>query len=198
MNTLGAGLFLLSLTGRDGLQHSPDSEHAGESKSEVKITDLDSPPTSGKGLGIPTRWNGISLFRVRIWMGIALVAALALLVVTILGSILHQPEAAKVTTQPVSINYPVSLSVVAGVCYASSTTGMVTAIRVNDGRFLWHHASGKAGEGSVTMVDGIIFLAPLLPPDSTASTITVAALRASDGSSLWSRTLPIILRCLFN
>ena len=173
------------------MQHIPDPEHAGESKSDVEITDLDSPPESDKVPARHTRRHRMSSFRVRIWMSTAVIAGIALLVVTVLVSLLHPPEAAKVIAPSLPINYPVSLSVFAGVCYTSSATGVVTAIRVSDGVFLWHHASGKAGEGSVTVVDGVIYLAPLLPPDSTVLTVTVDALRASDGSPLWSRTLPI-------
>src|SRR5579863_6162002 len=173
------------------LPHIPDPEHAAESNTEVEITNLDSPPLPGKIPARPPRQHQVFSLQVRIWVGIAMIAGIALLFVAVLGSILHQPEAAKVIAPTLPINYPVSLSEVAGVCYASSTTGVVTAIRVGDGLFLCHHASGKAGEGSVTVVDGVIYLAPLLPPDSKASTITVEALRASTGSPLWSRTLPI-------
>jgi outer membrane protein assembly factor BamB len=171
--------------------HIPDPERAEEGNSEVEITDLDSPPEAGKVAGTPTRRHRISSFRVRAWMSIALIAAVTLLVVIILISTLHLPEVAKVTAPSLPTNYPVSLSVVAGVCYASSTTGVVTALRVNDGAVLWRHASGKAGEGSITIVDRVIYLAPLLPPDSSASTVTIEALRASNGSPLWSRSLPI-------
>ncbi len=118
-------------------------------------------------------------------MSIAVIVAIALLVVTVLVSILHQPEVAKKTLPPLPVNYPVSLSVAGGICYASSTTGVVTAMRASDGAVLWHHASGKAGEGSVTVVDGVIYLAPLYPSGSTASTVTIEALRARDGSQLW-------------
>ncbi len=171
--------------------HIPDPERAEEGNSEVEITDLDSPTASGKVPGKPTGWRRVSSLRVRVWMGIALIAAVALLIVTVLGNLLHLPEAAKVPAPPVPINYPVSLTAVAGVYYASSTTGVVTALRVNDGAVLWRHASGKAGEGSITVVDGVIYLAPLLPPDSSASTVAIEALRASKGSPLWSRSLPI-------
>jgi eukaryotic-like serine/threonine-protein kinase len=173
------------------LQHIPDPEHRAESNAEVEITDLDAPPESGEAPGKPARRHRESKFRVRVWMSVAVIAGVALLVVTVLGSVLHLPEAAKVSAPSLPINYPVSLTVFAGVCYTSSTTGVVTAIRVSDGAFLWHHASGKAGEGSVTVVDGVIYLAPLLPPDSTVSTVTIEALHASDGSLLWFRTLPI-------
>lgn len=190
-NALGAGLFSPSPASRCVLQHIPDPEHAAESNAEVEITDLDSPPASGEVTAKPARQHRISSLRVRAWMSIALIAAVTLLVVAVLVSVLHLPEATKKTAPSLPINYPVSLSVFEGLCYTSSTTGVVTAIRISDGVFLWHHASGKAGEGSVTVVDGAIYLAPLLPPDSTVSTVTVEALRASDGSPLWSRTLPI-------
>jgi outer membrane protein assembly factor BamB len=173
------------------LQHNPDPEHAAESNAEVEITDLDSPPASGKVPGKPTGWRRVSSLRVRAWMSIALIAAVALLGVTVLVSILHLPEAAKVIAPSLPTNYPVSLVAADGVCYISSTTGVVTALRTHDGEILWHHAVGKAGEGSITVVDGVIYLAPFFPSGSTASTVTIEALRASDGSQLWSRTFPI-------
>lgn len=173
------------------LQNSPDPEHTAERNAEVEITDLDSSPASGKVSGRPARQYGLFSFRVRISMSIALLAAIILLVFTILGSLLHQPEVAQKTRPILPVNYPVSLSVAGGICYASSTTGVVTALRSSDGVVIWRHASGKAGEGSVTIVDGVIYLAPILPPDSKDSTIPIEALRASDGSLLWSRTLPL-------
>ncbi len=171
--------------------HIPEPEHAEEGNSEVEITDLDSPPEAGKAPGRPTRRRRVSKFRVRAWMSIAVFVGVAILVVTVLGNLLHLPQAAKVPATHAAINYPVSLSVVAGVCYASSSSGVVTALRINDGKSLWRHASGKAGEGSITVIDGVIYLAPLLPPDSKASNITIEALRASNGSQLWTRTLPL-------
>lgn len=171
--------------------HIPDPEHAGESKPEVEITDLDSLPESGKVPGRPTRRKRVSSLRLRAWMSIALVAAVALLIVTVLVSLLHMPATTKVTIPSLPTNYPVSLSVASGVCYASSSTGVVTALRVSDGAVLWHHASGKAGEGSITVVDGIIYLAPLFSAGSTALAVTIEALRAKDGAQIWSRTLPM-------
>ncbi|MHB8595301.1 MAG: outer membrane protein assembly factor BamB family protein [Ktedonobacteraceae bacterium] len=172
------------------MQHIPDPEHAGENKSEVEITDLDSPTETGKVPGRPTKLRRVSKFRVRAWMSIAVIVAITLLIVTVLVSILHLPEAAKVPEPSLPVNYPVSLSAAGGICYVSSTTGVVTALRVNDGGVLWHYASGKAGEGSITVVDGVIYLAPLYPSGSNASTVTIEALRARDGSQLWIRTFP--------
>ena len=171
--------------------HIPDPEHAGDNKSEVEITDLDSPFASGKVPARHTKRHRMSSLRVRIWMSIAVIVAIALLVLTVLGSLLQQPEVVKKSLPPLPVNYPVSLSVAGGICYASSTTGVVTAIRASDGAVLWHHASGNAGKGSVTIVNGIIYLAPLFPPDSKASNITIEALRANNGSRLWSRTIPL-------
>jgi len=178
-----------SLPTRWCILHIPDPESTDKSKSEVEITDLDSPPEAGKVPKRPTQHQGY-LFRVRVWMSIALIAAIALLVVTVLVSLFHPTGAGKVIAPFLPINYPVSLAVANGVCYSSSTTGVVTALRTHDGEILWHHAGGKAGEGSVTIVDGVIYLAPLYPSGSNTSTVTIEALRARDGSQLWIRTLP--------
>ena len=163
----------------------PDPEHAAGGEAEVEITDLD----SGKRPGRYTRRSLLSSFRARTWMSIAVVAGLALLVVAVLVSVSPLPKAARVTVPP-QINYPVSLSVVGGICYATAPTGVVTALRVNDGSLLWRHAGRKAGEESAIVVDGVIYLTPLFPYGSDATTVTVDALRASDGSPLWSRTFP--------
>jgi outer membrane protein assembly factor BamB len=162
----------------------PDPDHAAEGETEVEITDLD----SGKVSGRSTRRR--PSFRARAWMSLAVIAGLALLVAAVLVSVLHLPKAGRMTAPPVHINYPVSLSVVDGICYASSTNGVVTAIRVSDGSLLWRHAGGIKSQESATVVDGVVYLAPLLPPGSTDPTVTIDALRASDGFPLWSRTLP--------
>lgn len=170
--------------------NTPDPKHAAGGETEVEITNLDSPPGTGKVPERSTRRNRVPSFQMRIWMSIAMIAGIALLVVTVLVSLSHLPKAARVSVPPLQINYPVSLSVVDGICYANSTNGVVTALRVSDGALLWRHEGRKAGEASATVVDGVVYLAPLLPPDSDATTVTVEALRASDGSPLWSRTLP--------
>lgn len=164
----------------------PDPEHAARDETEVEITDLD----SGKISGRSTRRSRMPSFRARAWMSLAMIAGIALLVATILASVLHVPKAARVTAPPVRSNDAVSLSVLDGICYASSPTGVVTALRVSDGSLLWRYAGGTTGEESVTTADGVVYLAPLLPLDSTATRVTVEALRARDGSPLWSRTFP--------
>jgi outer membrane protein assembly factor BamB len=162
----------------------PDPEHAAGGETEVEITDLD----SGKVSGRSTR--GRPSFRARAWMSLAVIAGLALLVVAVLVNVSHLPKAGRMTAPPVHINYPVSLSVVDGICYAIAPNGVVTALRVSDGSLLWRHAGGKTGEESAIVVDGVVYLTPLLPPGSNDPTVTVEALHASDGSPLWSRTLP--------
>jgi outer membrane protein assembly factor BamB len=164
----------------------PDPEYAAGGETEVEITDLD----SGKVPGRYTGRNRVPSFRARAWMSLAMIAGIALLAVAVLVSVSHLPKATTVTAPLVHINYPVSLSVVDGICYATATNGVVTAIRVSDGSLLWRYAGGKTGQESATVVDGVVYLAPLLPPGSTDPTVTVEALRASDGSPLWSRTLP--------
>jgi len=123
-------------------------------------------------------------------MSVAVIAGVAVLAAVVMVSVLHLPKATRVTLPPVRINFPVSLSVVDGICYTTAPNGVVSALRVSDGLLLWRHAGGKTGEESATVVDGVIYLAPLLPYESTATAVTVDALRASDGSPLWSRTLP--------
>ena len=153
----------------------PDPEHATGEETEVEITDLD----SGKSAERSTRGNRVSSFRARAWRSLAVIAGIALLVAVVLVSVSQLPKVVRVTS-PVPINYPVSLTVVAGICYATATNGVVTALRVNDGVPLWRHVGGKTGEESATVVDGIVYLAPLLPPDSTATTVTIETLRASN------------------
>ena len=162
----------------------PDPEHAARGETEVEITDLD----SGKVIGSST--NRVPSFRARAWMSLAMIAGIALLVATVLMGVLHLPKAARVTAPPVHINDPISLSVVDGICYVSSPNGVVRALRVSDGSVLWRHAGKTAVEESTTVADGVVYLAPLLALDSTATSVTVEALRASDGSPFWSRTFP--------
>jgi outer membrane protein assembly factor BamB len=170
---------------------TPDPEFAAEDENEVEFTDLDLPPGTGK---IPKRlasWRKVRLFRTRAWMSIAIIAGIALLVFTVLVNVLHVPKAARVTVQvqPVQINYPVSLSVVDGICYANATDGVVTAFRVKDGVLIWRHVGRITSEESATVVDGVIYLAPIVPVGSHVTSLTVEALRARDGVSLWSRSL---------
>jgi outer membrane protein assembly factor BamB len=123
-------------------------------------------------------------------MSIAVIAGITVLAVAVLVSVSHLPKAARVNAPPLHINFPVSLSVVDGICYTTAPNGVVTALRVSDGSLLWRHVGRKTGEESATVVDGVVLLAPLFPPGSTDPTVTIEALRASDGSPLWSRTLP--------
>ena len=164
----------------------PDPEYAAGSETEVEITDLD----SGKIPGRSTRRNRVPPFRARAWMSIAVIAGITVLAVAVLVSVSHLPKAARVNAPPLHINFPVSLSVVDGICYTTAPNGVVTALRVSDGSLLWRHVGRKTGEESATVVDGVVLLAPLFPPGSTDPTVTIEALRASDGSPLWSRTLP--------
>jgi outer membrane protein assembly factor BamB len=165
---------------------TPDPEHTTKGEIEVEITDLDTGKFSRKS----TNGSQVPSFRTRAWMSLALIASITLLVATVLVSVWHVPNAARVTAPSVQINYPVSLSVVDGICYASSPNGVVTAIRVSDGSLLWHHSSRITGEVSATTVGGVVYLVPLLPFDSTGTSVSIEALRAGDGSPLWSHTFP--------
>jgi outer membrane protein assembly factor BamB len=169
---------------------TPDPEFAAEGENEVEITDLISPIGNGK---VPKKYASrrkIRLFPMRTWMSVAIIAGIVLLAFTVLLNVSHVPEAARVTVQPVQINYPVSLSVVDGICYANAPNGVVTAFRVRDGVLIWRHVGEAKGEELATVVDGIIYLFPILRFDSHVTAVTVKALHASDGTSLWSRTLP--------
>lgn len=165
---------------------TPDSEHPVESETEVRITDLDAPSSTA-----PARFTGrhqrIS-FRVRIGMGIVILAGVTLLGIVVLRSVLLPPQTAK-TTLPPQVHYPLSLTEVDGIGYAITANGVVSAFRVSNGTLLWHHAVRSTGEEAITVVDGVIYLAPS-PYNSSATTATIAALRAGDGSLLWSRTFP--------
>jgi len=112
---------------------TPDPEFVAEDKNEVEITDLDSPAKTGKVLGKFPIWSQIPSFRARTWMSMAIIACIVLLFFTIQVNAPHVPIAAKVNVQPVQINYPVSLSVVDGICYTNAPNGVVTAIRISDG-----------------------------------------------------------------
>ena len=164
----------------------PDPEHTSGGETQVKITDLDSDKVTRRS----TRRFQMPSFRTRAFMNLAIILGIALLSAVVLVSVLHVPKAARITLPPIHFNYPVSLSVVDGICYTTAPNGVVTAVRVADGSLLWRHASRKASEESVTVVDGIAFLAPLVPPGSNDPSVTIDALRASNGSPLWSRTLP--------
>ncbi len=165
---------------------TPDPEFASDEKDEVEFTNLDWPFITGKVLKKFESWSRISPFRARAWMTIAIIAGIAILVFTVL----HGPQVAKVTVHPVQINYPVSLSVVGEIGYTTAPDGVVTAFRVKDGVVIWRHVGKSTDEQSATVVDGVIYLTPNLPFDSHVTTVTVHALRARDGSPLWSRTLP--------
>ena len=148
-------------------------ESAAEGENEVEITDLVSPTGTGK---IPMRFASrrkVGLFQTRAWMSIAIIVGIALLVFTVLLNVLHMPKAARVSVQPVQINYPVSLSVVDGICYASALNGVVTAFRVKDGVLIWRHVGRTTSEESVTGVDGVIYLAPILPHGSPVTSMAV-------------------------
>jgi outer membrane protein assembly factor BamB len=169
---------------------TPDPEFAAQDKNEVEITDLDSPSKTGKVPKRPAGRREVRLFRTRTWMSLAIIAGIALLAFAVLLNVSHVHKAARMTIQPVQINYPVSLSEVEGICYANAPNGVVTAFRVRDGVLIWRHVGRSKSEESATVVDGVIYLTPILPNGSHVTSMTVEALRARDGVSLWSRSLP--------
>ena len=173
--------------------NTPDPENAAGDETEVEITDLDLPTGTGNLPGRSTRRRLELSPRERVWMRIAVIAGIVLLVVVVLVSLPHTPEpatVARMTVLPLSAIHPLSLSVDDGIAYVSSPDGTVTALRVSNGFRLWRYEGGKVGETSTTVADGAVFLCTLTF-DNDAMTVRVDALGASDGSLLWSRTLPV-------
>src|SRR5216683_458620 len=173
--------------------NTPDPENAAGDETEVEITDLDSPTGTGNLPGRSTRRRLAPSPRERVWMSIAVIEGIVLLVVVVLVSLPRTPEpatVARVTVLPQSAVHPFSLSVDDGIAYASSPDGTVTALRVSDGFRLWRYEGGKVGETSTTVADGAVFLCTLTFDNDTL-TVRVDALGASDGSPLWSHTLPV-------
>jgi outer membrane protein assembly factor BamB len=169
--------------------NTPDAENATGGDAEVEITDLDAPETS-KGPGRYTRRRREPSSRGRLWMSIAVIEGIVLLAVVVLVSFPHAPiRVARVSTPALPATHPLSLSVVDGIAYASSPDGTVTALQVSNGNILWHQAGSNIGEASTSVIDGMVYIASLTFEDA-AVTVTINALRANDGSPLWSRTLP--------
>jgi outer membrane protein assembly factor BamB len=155
---------------------------------EVEITDLDAPKT-GTIPGSYTRRGQVPSLLERIWMNLAVIAGIALLVILVLGNVLHTSESAQEAKATISATHPRFLSVADGIAYASSPDGTVMALRASDGFLLWRHEGQTAVEVSTTVVDGVVFLA-LQTFENDVRAVKVDALRTSDGSLLWSRTLP--------
>lgn len=159
---------------------------------EVEITDLDAPSEPDRAPGREKRHGLVLSLRAYGGMRSAVFAALALLVVVLVRvpPPAEPATVARVTVLPLSAVHPLSLSVVDGIAYACSPDGTVTALQVSDGLLLWRHEGGNVGETSTTVADGAVLLFTLTF-DNSAMTVRVEALRASDGSPLWSRTLPV-------
>ncbi|MEO6889611.1 MAG: PQQ-binding-like beta-propeller repeat protein [Ktedonobacteraceae bacterium] len=175
----------------------PDPESVAQSETQVEITDLGGPSAFNKVSKKFIQGKRIFSFHRRTWMTLATVVGIVVLGGIVLGNVWYQPKKEPVNDLP-HIQYPVSLSVADGVCYATATNGVVTALRIRDGSLLWHHTDAKTNEATATVIDGIVYLVPLYPNDPTATTGTVEALRASDGVPLWFRTLPRDSRTLFH
>ena len=167
--------------------NTPDSENA-RGDTEVEITDLDAPKT-GTIPGSYTRRGQVPSLRERIWMSLAVIAGIALLVILVLGPVPHTSVPAQVARATIPAAHPWFLSVADGIAYASSPDGTVMALRARDGLLLWRHEGKTAVEESTTVADGVVFLA-LLTFENDVRAVRVEALRASDGSLLWFRTLP--------
>lgn len=169
--------------------NTPNSENATGGDAEVEITDLDAPETS-KVPERDTRRRREPSPRERVWMSIAVIEGIVLLAVVVLVSLPHAPaRVARVTASSLPATHPLSLSIVDGIVYASSPDGTVTALQVSDGSFLWHHAGSNIGQASTSVIDGMVYISSLIF-ENAAVIVTIDALRADDGSPLWSHTLP--------
>jgi outer membrane protein assembly factor BamB len=74
-----------------------------------------------------------------------------------------------------------------GVLYVGAFDGSVDALSENDGSLLWRHEGGGGGPASITVTQGVIYLA--FYTTSGVNTIArIAALRANDGLVLWRYT----------
>ena len=164
-----------------------NTEYDAGNDSEVEIIDLDVHPTVGRRYKQQTQQHWIAPRQRHLVMSIMVIIGVVSLFALI--GFPSTPKPAKVPVTPAQVNYPVSLAVIDGVAYIGSTDGTVTALRVGDGVPLWTYHN-KSGEESITVANGVVYLVPYIFDNSTAtvSIVTVDALRATDGSRLWSRT----------
>lgn len=182
--------------------NSSDPEMGEGSDTEVKIIDLDEFPRVQQAHYRHRKWSWMLLHQRRLLMGVAVIVGIAILVAQF--RVPSAPKTTKGTTSNMQINYPVSLSTRDGISYVGSTDGTVTALRVSDGFQLWQYKGGPAGEESVTVADGIVYLVPFTFDNSTAmvSSVTLYALHANNGTLLWSRTFttnsPATLQLIVN
>ncbi len=169
--------------------NSSDSEMGEGSDTEVEISDLDEFSRINQAHDRHRKWSWILVHQRRLLMGVAMMVGIALLVALIRFP--STPKTTQGTASDIPINYPISLSTLDGISYVGSTDGTVTALRVSDGVPMWQYKGGPAGEESVTVADGIVYLVPFTFDNSTAtvSNVTVNALDARNGTLLWSRTL---------
>jgi outer membrane protein assembly factor BamB len=129
--------------------------------------------------------------RIRIGMGIALLAGVALLGAAVLRSVLPLSEAAKGSLPP-QIHYPLTLTVVDGVVYlapsvfysSSATTATIAALRADNGSLLWSRTFPRDYRTyfQLTVANGFVYIRTV--EDS------LEVLRATDGSQLWQYTAP--------
>ncbi len=110
------------------------------------------------------------------------------------GSSSHprQTPTAGPTVSPSLLGYNVSLTVVDGVAYASSSSGTIYALRVSDGSLPWRYNTAGPVGGPVAspprVVDGVVYVSANVAQGPGYTAGYVYALRAGDGALLWRFT----------
>jgi outer membrane protein assembly factor BamB len=82
-----------------------------------------------------------------------------------------------------------------GVIYVGAFDGSVDALRENDGSMLWRHQGGAGGPASITVIQGVIYLA-FYATTGVNTIASITALRTSDGFVLWRYTPHVSARQL--
>lgn len=68
----------------------------------------------------------------------------------------------------------------------------IYALQAHSGTLLWQHAQGPDGLGTVSVINGRVYDAPLAEaPDGSTGPQTITVLDASDGHALWNITIPM-------
>ena len=88
-----------------------------------------------------------------------------------------------------------SVIMMEGVIYVGTFDSSIVALRASDGSQLWRHQGGKGGQASITVTQGVIYLA-FYATRGVNTIASIAALRASDGFVLWRYTPHVSARQL--
>ena len=193
-----------------------DSEHElFQNESTVEITPL--PPEQElpavEKLPAETAHKSAALVdiahRSGTWRYILTALVLCLVLVLFLANVVllhHQPPkqsshasspAAASTATPAAANtatdYSVNTTIVNGVAYAGAANGAVYALRTSNGRLLWRHKIDPGASAAPFVDSGIVYITAGIsdvgPGSLYAGSGAVYALRASDGSQLWSHPM---------